>query len=338
MKWLITADLHLTDRPQDEYRWDIFPWLRRHAALREVDRILFLGDLTDRKDHHSAQLVNRLLAELSSLGVPFYVLMGNHDYVDPGQPFFDFIDMIRLPTRIDIGSQHCLFIPHTKNWAPASVWRKKYDLADPTWDFIFCHNTFDGAESSSGYTLSGPRPAVFNRSCATIISGDVHVPQQVGVVTYVGSPHPVAFGDTFKPRVLFWNGERISSIERTTLRREIVRIADPDELLQGSCDLTAGDHVKVILEMRRRDLPEWDVQRQHILDICEDRGFVVFGVSLSVREPARRRQVGVEDKDVGQSPDELLNAFCGERGLDSAYVEQARSLLGRPQADTGSSG
>jgi UDP-2,3-diacylglucosamine pyrophosphatase LpxH len=57
MKAIITSDLHLTDRPQDEYRWGIFPWLVNQSKELEVENLFILGDLTDFKDKHSAKII-----------------------------------------------------------------------------------------------------------------------------------------------------------------------------------------------------------------------------------------------------------------------------------------
>ena len=91
---IITSDLHLTDRARDEYRWELFPWLIELVEETGSDEVLILGDLTDAKNNHSAELVNRMVKELTNLPAHVYVLKGNHDYVDPDQPFFGFLNEI----------------------------------------------------------------------------------------------------------------------------------------------------------------------------------------------------------------------------------------------------
>ena len=55
MLTLLTSDLHLTDRPNDAYRWDFLSkWL---WGIR-FDSLVILGDLTEEKDCHSSVLVN----------------------------------------------------------------------------------------------------------------------------------------------------------------------------------------------------------------------------------------------------------------------------------------
>ena len=58
MTALVTADLHLSEKPRDGYR---FAAMERIAELIEKHKpstLLLLGDLTESKDYHPALLVN----------------------------------------------------------------------------------------------------------------------------------------------------------------------------------------------------------------------------------------------------------------------------------------
>ena len=141
--YLITTDLHLTDRSDEAYRWDIFPFLKKQATKHKTQHIFILGDLTDFKDNHSARLVNRIVEEVVGLtdygGVT--ILKGNHDYVDPKTPFFMFLDgmsvdpygsepVVRFVTDITktkISNKRVLLLPHTRT--PKEDW-KGVDMHD----------------------------------------------------------------------------------------------------------------------------------------------------------------------------------------------------------------
>ena len=79
MNWLLSADLHLSDRARDSHRFGLFPWLKKQQQKNKVDATFLLGDLTQEKDRHSSALVNRIVEELLTLTPPVYVLRGNHD-------------------------------------------------------------------------------------------------------------------------------------------------------------------------------------------------------------------------------------------------------------------
>src|SRR6185369_7805029 len=91
---LILADTHFSDRAQDAHRFGLFNWLLRQQQRHSVDATFILGDITERKDNHSATLVNRIVEGLTQLTPPVYVLMGNHDFIDPTSPYFKFISNI----------------------------------------------------------------------------------------------------------------------------------------------------------------------------------------------------------------------------------------------------
>ena len=94
MNWLLSADLHLSDRARDSYRFGLFPWLKKQQQKNKVDATFLLGDLTQEKDRHSSALVNRIVEELLTLTPPVYVLRGNHDGLNPNSPFFKFLNSI----------------------------------------------------------------------------------------------------------------------------------------------------------------------------------------------------------------------------------------------------
>ena len=83
MNALLTADLHLTDNDTEFYRWDIFGVLEEEAVKNNVAIIGILGDAFDRKDRHTAKLVNKLIAALLNLRsktqAMIVLLAGNHD-------------------------------------------------------------------------------------------------------------------------------------------------------------------------------------------------------------------------------------------------------------------
>src|SRR5688572_10512164 len=207
MRWLLTSDLHLSDKPRDEYRFELFPWLAKQQTTQKVTHTFILGDLTENKDRHSAKLVNRTIEELSRLKPPIYILRGNHDGVDPTNPFFGFLNAVEgfnfiiEPEEVLPG---VFMIPHQRT-------QKLLDAACKTVKrtkqqevlHLMVHQTFDGAQAETGARLSGLSPLLIEllrpRACW---AGDVHKPQQNGPVMYLGAPYHVRFGDNYQPRVV----------------------------------------------------------------------------------------------------------------------------------------
>src|SRR5882672_7996340 len=196
MNYLITSDLHLSDRPRDSYRFGLFKWLARQQQLNRADATFILGDITERKDNHPSTLVNRIVDELIGLKPPVYILKGNHDFIDPDNPYFRFLNcidgvyFITTPTTL----HGFTMIPHCRD---QTEFNAACDLIKPQTG-VLIHQTLNGAKAESGARLAGlqatPIEAKHPLGCW---AGDVHRPQRHGLVTYVGAPYTVRFGDDF---------------------------------------------------------------------------------------------------------------------------------------------
>src|ERR1039458_1280582 len=90
---LLTCDPHLTDNPIEAYRWKVFNFIKEACKKYNVNHIFILGDLSDRKDRHSSELLNRLARSLSNLhdetGAQIWISGGNHDDPLNGVPYWE---------------------------------------------------------------------------------------------------------------------------------------------------------------------------------------------------------------------------------------------------------
>lgn len=332
MTVLFTADLHFTDRPQDEYRWGLFDWLAEQAVQQAVDAIVVLGDVTDAKDGHRARFVNRLVERFRFLAknCPVYVLMGNHDYTSPSTPFFGFlhdpdrnIHYIKEPQSIVLPDKSvALMIPNTDDIE--RDWLKfKGD-----YDYILLHQCFDGVTLSDGYQLSGPDPKIFKDSSARILSGDIHVQQKVGKVEYVGAPYRIRFGDVYEGRCLLIDGEEEESLHYPCLRKHTVVVHNAQELFDND-ELAEGDQVKVRLMLKREEMVEWADRRREVFDVCNKLGVSVHGVELapqSKRTRIKKHKKGAT-MSINAGPEEVLVKFAKRENIDAELLEVGKELL-----------
>jgi hypothetical protein len=323
MSVLITADIHQTDRPVDEYRWKLFPWLCEQAKKHNVDEILILGDLTDAKDRHPARLVNRLMTSASSLAEVAYTvfLKGNHDYYDPSNPFFEFMkfapnmDFIKTPEVKDLSIGKCCFIPAGENWKQFKLLQLPY---------TFTHVTFDGSESENGTLLPGVDPAIAKGYEGKIYSGDIHVPQKIRKnVEYVGAPYHCRFGDTFTPRVLLIHNDGSSEDLRFPApRKHTIEIDKIDAL--NKAKFKPGDHVKVRFYLRRTEYDEWRKTRDAIKEIVIEREGILFGIepiAIEIKEAKKTSEVDF------MSSEQLVEAYCKNHRIPSNYMKIGKDLL-----------
>jgi hypothetical protein len=330
MSWLVTADLHLDDKPHHSYRWGLFDWL----AKQKAGGYLILGDLTDEKDNHSATLVNKLVASIEKLRDrgDVYILMGNHDYVDPKYPFFDFLNHMDNVTYLREAREiyvRIAAIPHQpdqKSFDEAC--RIVYeDIGEPV-SMVLLHGLFEGAVGDTGARLTGLRPALVEKfNAPLVLAGDVHRPQQVGPVTYVGAPYRVRFGDDYIPRVLrVDNGGNLSDLHYPCPRKHSVTIdyAHNPEDIWSELKFQRGDQVKITLALPNEEVVEWAKHKKAVMDVCRGLGLEVFGIQLKLPETRRKPEKQV----AAHTTIETFENFCRAENITEEIREAGREFMG----------
>lgn len=261
MAILVTADLHLTSAAKDEYRWGVFKELFSHAALEnnDVTSIVILGDLTEHKSGHSAMLVNRMVQELYGMPCQVHIVFGNHDGLAGEPRFFQFLNVIKhistytIPTCRTVDGFMVRFVPNGQ--AEAALRGNKIDA-----DIAFLHEGFIGATYSNGQKADkGLKPRDIRKIARHIYSGDIHKPQRVDCVTYVGTPYPVDFDEQHEPRFLLLsskNGEVIQkSIPLRIMKKYDLHVRTIKELhrVLDKAEPKSGDQAKVSWYLADKD-------------------------------------------------------------------------------------
>lgn len=301
-----------------------------------VKTLVVNGDLCDAKDNHPATLVNRVVGEIAETrrAIPQVIInQGNHDYLQRGSPFFAFlsnldgVDFITKPTEFMIGpGPGALFLPHTRS--PGKDWRTM-DFSH--YNMLFIHQTVKGARGSNGRALDGEELPLLN--AGKVWSGDIHVPQVVGDVEYIGSPYPVHFGDTFTPRVVLLDRRGRAHdlhIDPPPPRRISAKVSSLRDLKELRDGLTAGDQLKVRVMLDAASRHEWPSLKQAASELSAYvSGVELAGVELEIEPSARRfdRAAGRTMTDA-----ERLLAFVEAEGLPAEVLEIGEALMqeGRP--------
>lgn len=331
---LFTADLHFTDLPRDEHRWALLPWLKEQARKQNVATIILGGDLTDAKNCHSADLTNRLVDGLRDLAraCEVIIIRGNHDYIDPATPFFGFMDgeknlaFIKEPTYLqDIRTW---LLPNTRDYQ--TDW-KGLDFNKA--EYIFCHQTFDGAISEmNDHALTGIPPSVFGKTKAQIYSGDIHKAQRLTKqIVYVGSPYKVRFGESHTPRVLLIRDDGTTKDLHFPTKNKLTVDLQGTEPLADSAAweiLKAGDQVKVRVHMPRTAYAEWPAIKRNIIAEAAEMGLELTGPELLALPEPKKPAKGRTGAVTGASgPMDALAAFAGAKGLDGPLLKAGESFL-----------
>ena len=154
-------------------------------------------------------------------------------------------------------------------------------------------------------------------------SGDVHVPQRVRNVTYVGAPHPIKFGDDYPCRMLLLDeGFNVAmEIPLTGPRKRIVRISDVADL--EGLDLRHGDQVKIECSLSADRVDRWSLDEERLASWASRLGVRVAGVSTVLETTTRDDAV----TDPAQSPDALLRQFAAGEGISDDLLATGLRLL-----------
>ena len=279
---IVLSDLHLTSNKFDEYRWE---WLNKFndylkAGKREVrnpQHLIICGDLTEKKDTHPEVLVTRLTAlikELSELFKEIIILSGNHDGIVSSKPFFSFLSLmpkVRFITNPLI-EDSIAYLPHTRT--PLEDWKHiDFNIVR----YVFMHQTVSTATAANNYQLTSQLPYNYFDKYAVIravFSGDVHKPQELGIITFIGAPYHVYFGDSYQGRFLIlknFSGNRLYeklNVVIPSINKWKLKIANVKDLDKFS--ICKNDQVSIEYTIERSEQHEWvhirDMIRRYIIN------------------------------------------------------------------------
>lgn len=334
MNRLLLADLHLTDKPLDEYRWEIFNWVDTIHNEYNINELYILGDLTDKKDNHSSELVNRLSTKLVSLGnkMSVFILRGNHDAIGAKNPFFEFSnnlcsgnDIFFVDKQSSFGD--IMFIPYIRD-----ILEFEYILNNvliPNGHlikYIFMHQPFIGARAQNNFIISkGLKPSVFDNLPYNIkiYSGDIHAPQKVGRIEYIGAPYHVTFGDSFDGGGLLLQDDNPIYLKFNTLKRHGITISNEMEL--DNYKFNNGDQAKVRVELFKEDFYKWDLIKKHIKEYLKEKDVIL--VSLEIAPKKKEREKSELRSVEKESNNEVLYRFCKRESLSDRFSEIGETLL-----------
>lgn len=326
MYYLLFTDVHLDDQAQNEYRWLIWEHVRSALMQYEVDTVFCLGDLVDRKDRFSSAFVNRLLAEMRGVSAraPLVVLRGNHDQTLRPPNYFDFlnsfsgssgfnVDYVTEPTRY---SDDLLLLPYSH--APRDEWAG-HRLSD--FQAVFMHATVTGARVENGQVMENTDfPLLPGR--VKFYSGDIHVPQQVRNITYVGAPHPIKFGDDYPCRMLLLdrNFDVAMEIPLTGPRKVVAQVSSLADL--EKLHVRSGDQVKIQCSITSDQVGKWHLDDARVAEWARSHGVTIAGVEVVLE--TTHSDPGL---NLNETPAALLRQFASQEKLSDDLVAVGLRLL-----------
>jgi calcineurin-like phosphoesterase family protein len=318
---LLTADWHLDDNPDNEYRWQIIELVFQNLVQHKIDEVFILGDTWDRKDRHSAALVNRTVEGFRCLAgrAPLTILRGNHDTTLRDPSFWEFLngfDKISYVTKPEFRGQLAL-LPFTPN--PKLDW-SEFNLSD--FKALFMHVTYPGAIGENGFKLDGTKGLPIFRGSIKIYSGDVHTPQTFGNFVHVGAPHGVKFGDRFPCRMLLLDEQTFHVVDEIKLsppRKLMLEIKSIDDL--AKVRIRPGDQVKIRFTCDPSVIGEFGSTEAALDSWARESGASIAGTEVIVQSTRS------ENIDTNQTPEAILTQFAEKEEITDDLLGVGLSLL-----------
>lgn len=319
---LVTSDLQFSDNPRDEYRYRIGKTISQLIEKYNVGWLYLLGDLTEAKDGHPAELVNRVVNMIHKWAdqCDVVILQGNHDVLDTAHPFFKFLHHFEGIRWIDKPQafNNALWLPHTRDYK--RDWHG-FDLGG----YIFAHNIFEGVRAGNGTVLDGIPLNIFADD-TVILAGDVHEPQSFDCVTYVGSPYRCDFGDDYEPRVLLLDehNEIVKSIPVHGPQKRLIECAAGKGLLDG-WKADKDDIIKVRVQLQTKHVQHWSEIRDSVSNWSAKHGFILYSVEPVVNYTPE--QIESSPRFSHKTDEQYLREYAARRGLDEIMVKTGLKML-----------
>tara|TARA_R100001143_G_C3356875_1_gene132980 strand:- start:1668 stop:2753 length:1086 start_codon:yes stop_codon:yes gene_type:complete len=359
VRFLLVADAHWTDDPREAGRFELFKALVRICKNEKVDRVLFLGDITDKKDRHSGRFINQLIKNFRYLydnvmpQTEIEVLIGNHDFTDPENPTFLLLEELGIrvfvrPELVTLKDVTAAYMPFTRD--PVIDWAV-YEQGLSAADVIFIHQPLEGAKSENGMVLEhGLHPNYFDiyAKGTPVFAGDVHVRQKCGPVQYIGAPYKIHFGDEYEGHVSIYDTEtkkehplklHLGIPEKRLVTLAYSHEAGMDDIslfedYEGTKSLSPdsqlaklkkGDLLKVRIVIMRNELEHWDDCEERVRRACEHHEFELCGIELDVRVD------GDSDDDLAglahETDENVLKRFCEKEELSVDVLDAGLSII-----------
>lgn len=213
MKIAITADLHLRSREETPDRFQVLVEILKTAGAREVDLLIFAGDLFDQGRHNYSDF-EAAFRETRPEEVQAVAIPGNHD-ADLSQKALDLDGLAVLvePQIVPVdGDLDVLLIPYRQGLTMGeAIAPFAEDLEPERWILVGHGDWAQGRRAPDPYEPGVYMPLTrsdleaFNPMKAFL--GHLHLPYDSRRVHYPGSPCPLNVNETGLRRMLLFDCE-----------------------------------------------------------------------------------------------------------------------------------
>jgi hypothetical protein len=160
-----------------------------------------------------------------------------------------------------------------------------------------------------------------------IFSGDVHRPQTILGITYVGAPYPIKFNETWDNRIILIENEdfkNYKSIPVDIMKRAILDISSSDEL--KFIKYKPGSQLRIRYKLTGSQLTKWPVEEDIIRTWCKTLGVNLVSLEAMFEGNGLKPDVTSDQIEL-MPPEEIIKMFCKEEKLSDGILDMGLSLL-----------
>ena len=310
---------------------DIIDQVGEIARKYNIKMVFLLGDVFELKDRIPARIMILFAEAVAKFSCPLIILKGNHDFAEDDYPPIKLllregkIDFISNPwidfseTSITNG---IAFLPYFRKYEQfKEEWNRLHFLikghSKPTKLFLF-HNTVPGSKFSNNYKVEGEfdLPTIEG---IRYLAGDIHLPQRVGPIQYLGSPYQVDFGEEGQEKFVYLHDTTQDILTPIELKYPKFVSVDISIINDVSSADVEGNYIRMIGEV----LKERKSQAEECKKILESWNpkFVISAIKYRSEKKSRIESSKDDHKTVlseflQQSETDLDKTRLLEMGLD----------------------
>jgi len=241
---------------------DIVNQVGELARKYQVKRIFLLGDVFELKDRIPARIMILFADAIANYPCPLTILKGNHDYAEDD---YAPIKLLLREGKIDFVNSPCFdmqfaFLPYRrkyeefkKEWVELHNQMKKDTGFDVPIKLFLFHNTVPGSKFANNLKAEGEFDLPTMKG-VRYLAGDIHLPQRVGPIQYLGSPYQVDFGEEGQEKFVYLyktNIDLLTSVELNYPKFVSIELSEetgfpsfPREALEGNYIKLKGEVLK----------------------------------------------------------------------------------------------
>lgn len=331
-KSLVFGDIHWGRRNSSEVHntdcLNYMLWLVQVAITEGIDHVIFVGDWFETRSSiniHTLNFAHAGMKALTDLGVPVYMVVGNHDcyykhtrsiHSLVGYAEFENVHVIDDITPVPEIGDGVLLVPY--------AFPKEYEeelpkyLSMPAW---FGHFEFQGFVITGQHhrMMTGPKPSDFVGP--QIFSGHFHKRQTMGNITYIGNPFPMDYsdaGDVNRGCMIYDHTDHTFSFRDWEAGPRYQRIMLSTLLDNGPDDLLwDGANVKCMVD-RQINYEESLTIKDLMVDQFKLREFSLEE-TVNLNEVARDTVVEIDEDEELEGIDDLVVRLLG--GLQTEQIQ-----------------